>query len=228
MPTRRYLLPQDRGNTLPNLGGRFTQFDIDTEPNNGDTFLYNSATRRFASGRMLPDPNVLFNWVSPYLVGGSAAQAGTAARVNLTAMYTPQPFQPSRMSFIVTTQSAGTNARLGIYQYDGTELDPSSNATLLYDSGNISVATTGLKDHSISGTVTIQKGMFWTALETEDNTVAFRRLSNTVIVPSDEPLYGSYYTRAGGFGALTNPCPVVTADDTTNFITRMTIDEWAV
>jgi hypothetical protein len=70
--------------------------------------------------------------------------------------------------------------------------------------------------------------MFWTVLETEDNTVAFRRLSNTVIVPSDEPLYGNYYTRADGFGALTNPCPVVTADDTTNFITRMTIDEWAV
>lgn len=172
-----------------------------------------------------PPERFIANYASTYKVGGAGAQAGTANRVHLTAMYTPRAFVPSSITVELTTGSAGANIRLGVYQAHDPlyENDTPHTAPLLYDSGNISAATSGLKEHGVATAFTIKAGMFWMALETEDATMAYRRLSATVASPAGEDIFGCFYD-LGSFGALTNPCPTPSDDDTCNFVTLAMVD----
>ncbi len=155
---------------------------------------------------------------------GLVTQLGTAGRVFLTPIWLPRAVIVSRNTCQVTTAGGvGTFLRLGLYRdIEGT---PAGGA-LVVDSGNIAADSLGVRVFTFTNPVFLEAGMIWGALETQDAIVAFNRHSGQpgLTDVGSERLAGGRYDRGGGFGALTDPCPAVTSDTATNFLTRLRID----
>ena len=76
---------------------------------------------------------------------------------------------------VTTAGSAASVARMGIYNADTTLCIPT---TLIVDSGNFSVASTGTKTVILGSSVTLQPGLYFTALSTGSTTAhQFRSLA---------------------------------------------------
>lgn len=78
------------------------------------------------------------------------------------------------LSVNVTGAEAGKFVRLAIY--DSRNGAPTN---LLYESGNISVASTGFKTWSISGTARLPMGWYWLAVNNDTSTATFSRYTTT-------------------------------------------------
>ncbi len=155
---------------------------------------------------------------------GLVTQVGAAARVFLTPFWLARSVLASRMACQVTTiGGVGTFLRLGLYKdVEGT---PAAGA-LIVDSGNIAADVLGIRTSTFTTPIFIEAGIVWAALETQDAIVVFNRYSGQpgFAEVGSERLSGGRYDRGGGFGALTDPCPAVTSDTATNFLTRLRID----
>lgn len=77
------------------------------------------------------------------------------------------------VSFNCAAAEASKNVRLAIY--DSRNGAPTN---LLYESGNISVATNGIKTWSISGTARLPMGWYWLASNNDTSTATFRLIDN--------------------------------------------------
>jgi hypothetical protein len=115
------------------------------------------------------------------------------------------------ISFDVTTLIAAKNARCGIY-FDKGNMYPGA---LIFDTGSVSVATTGLKDTTITASLqTFQPGLYWLAWETDSTaTLQIRTIASQVdSVLSPLGLSNSWgtaigygYSVAHTYGALPDP-----------------------
>jgi hypothetical protein len=110
----------------------------------------------------------------------------------------------------VTTLGTGSNCRLGVYRDDGN-LYPGA---LIFDSGNISTATTGAKSATITSSLQIfQPGLYWLTYEnsaTVPQVRALPGLSTTIpvlgwLTPFGVATGGLGYSVAHTVGALPNP-----------------------
>lgn len=106
----------------------------------------------------------------PDSVGASAATGDiSTGRVILLPVHVPSAFPINRVQFEVTTAGTG-NARVGIYAHDASSGRP---AELLRASGEISTATTGLKNYDFVTALTGWRKI-WVAI-TVSETTAVRR-----------------------------------------------------
>lgn len=110
----------------------------------------------------------------------------------------------------VTTLGAGSNVRLGIYRDNGN-CYPGS---LIFDSGNISSATTGAKSATITAALQIfQPGLYWLTYENSATVPQIRALPGGgtcwptlgFATPFGTTLPGIAYTVAHTVGALPDP-----------------------
>ena len=164
----------------------------------------------------------------PYLMsensiiqGGGSARNGVANQVQLCPVYFQQAANVQAMTVALTTGSAGTNCRLGLYRdVSGTPADSS----LITESANISAASAVSKRFVFSRNLRLEAGYVWCAFETQDSTVAYRGTANNSLATAS-PTLGCVYDN-GSFGNLTDPCPAVTNQPTMAPIFSMELIEW--
>ncbi len=112
----------------------------------------------------------------------------------------------------VMTAGAGSNIRLGIYRDDGNMYP----GALLFDSGNLSAASTGTKSATITSSVQIfQPGLYWLTYENSATVPQIRMLNTGAANPwhavlgfnsaGDTNSQGLGWTVAHTVGALPNP-----------------------
>lgn len=139
--------------------------------------------------------------------GLNNAQLGTIGRVLLTPFQVPRTVTLRAVGFICTTLSAGTTARLGIYNSLNNIPDGQS---LVVDIGTVSMANVGRVE--LATNQQLNKGQYFLALETENAVQAFTRCATVAYAITIMPTkwFGCYYD-LGAYGVLSNPCPVTTA-----------------
>ena len=168
----------------------------------GYYFLKNSTNnRRYVAG------------LNPMCNNALLTSTTTPATNTLWAM----PFVVSKVtkfdtiSFEVTTLIAAKSARVGIYSDNGNCYP----GALIFDSGAVSVATTGVKDTTITaGLQVLMPGLYWLTWETDSTVtlqirilpgagtcIGFGGIPNTMGTTSP----GFAYSVAHTFGALPNP-----------------------
>ena len=103
--------------------------------------------------------------VGQYLTTGIAGTAKTTLAITANRLYAipffcPKTITLDRIAIHVSTAGTG-NARLGIYQDDGTT-NPAT-ATLVLDAGEVTIASTGAKELTINQTLT-GGYLYWLAL----------------------------------------------------------------
>jgi hypothetical protein len=166
---------------------------------NGYYFLKNSTNnRRIVAGVMSARSALITSTTTP---GANQLWAFPFIVAKVTKFDT--------ISFAVTTGEA-QNARAGIY-YDNGNFYPGA---LIFDTGSISVSSTGVKDTTITASLQVfQPGLYWLVWETSaTTTLQIRSLGNTSTIfamghdstlSTTSPGYG--YKVAHTFGALPNP-----------------------
>jgi len=152
---------------------------------------------------------------------GTTAMTGVALRVWLASVYVAENCKVDQISVNINTASAGMRIRIGVYADNGGT--PQGGA-LLVDSGDIDVSTTGTKTYAISPAVNLVKGTVWVCVLTEDAVMAFNRSAGTASYLGGV-MDGCYYT-LDAWGALTDPCPAVTALATSRPVIVMRVSEW--
>jgi hypothetical protein len=151
----------------------------------------------------------------------ASSQAGSVLRVWLTPVLVPENCKVDRISIYMSTASSGKRIRLGVYADNNGSPYWSP---LLVDSGDIDVSATGTKTYAISPAVALPKGIVWVCVLTEDATMAYFRSANAVSYLG-WAMDGCYYD-LGAWGALTNPCPVITTSAASRPVIVMRVSEW--
>jgi hypothetical protein len=135
-------------------------------------------------------------------------------RLHLWPLWVPVTVEIDQLACEVTTLTASSVARMGLYLSDGTGGKP---ATLLLDAGTIDSSTTGVKTIAISQVLQGQR-LYWLAFvaQTADGAVfQGNNKTGTLALPSsvgaDESL--THYVETGVTGAL--PDPTTPVGDTT-------------
>ena len=153
--------------------------------------------------------------------GGGSARNGVANQVQLCPVYLQQAANVQAMTVALTTGSAGTNCRLGLYRdASGT---PAGGA-LITESSNISATRAANKRFVFSSNIRLEPGYVWCAFETQDSTVAHRGTANNLLA-TPSPTLGCVYD-TGSFGNLTNPCPAVSNQPSMAPIFSLVLVEW--
>lgn len=107
----------------------------------------------------------------------------------------------------VTTLGSGSNCRLGIYSDTGNCYP----GVLIFDSGNISTATTGVKDSTITASLQVfNPALYWLTYENSATVPLIRCLPASGYIPLfpgtlGAAIPGYAYTVAHTVGALPNP-----------------------
>jgi hypothetical protein len=129
---------------------------------------------------------------------------GTAGRTHLISLDVYWPVIVDRVLYIASSVSDG-NVRGAIYN-EGSTADSPEGGTLVVESASTAMgAIQALHPLTISDTA-LQPGRYWLALQTDSATAKFRSFY------SDAGVQCYYYDRSGGYGAMTDPCPTVTAE----------------
>ena len=143
-------------------------------------------------------------WIKPYHYAiGATSQTFTAGRVLLTEFEVLNDCTADAISYTSVGTLSGS-VIVGIYGPIGTE-ETCSGSSLIVQQSHTPTTTNSAQLISISGT-SLVKGRYYLALEGEDALNTYTRESNVEKVEG----WGQFYTRAGGYGELTNPCPAVT------------------
>lgn len=153
-----------------------------------------------------------------YIAGSTNSANGVATSTSSPAVDTlwALPFVVGKVtkfdtiSFHITTAQAAQNARAGIY-FDNGNMYPGA---LIFDTGDISTASTGVKDTTITaGLQTFQPGLYWLTWVTSATTIQIRTLNTntgiwgfaqaTNVLGTGTMEYG--YSVAHTYGALPDP-----------------------
>jgi len=157
----------------------------------------------------LGNANYLHSW---WGISTSSVNAGVD-RVCLTPLWIPRKLTVDAIISRITVASALMNFRQCIYADNGGT--PQGGA-LLFDSGDIlSAANTAFR--TAFAPIQLPRGLVWVGIATQDGVITFiRALNVSTWMPagSAQPMMDSCFYTMGGWGALTNPCPVVTQDST--------------
>jgi hypothetical protein len=152
-------------------------------------------------------------------IDAGTTTTGVALRVWLAPVWVPENCKVDQISAYIG--SGADRVRLGIYADNGGT--PYGGA-LLVDSGNINAYPDGVKTYAISPAVALPKGTVWVCVLTENNYMVFNRSANAVSYLGGV-MDGCYYA-LGAWGALTNPCPAVTALASSRPVIVMRVSEW--
>lgn len=152
-------------------------------------------------------------YVAGYLQSGNGLVTTTTSPANNTLW--AFPFVVSKVTKFdticcnVTTLQASQNLRMGIY-YDNGNNYPGA---LIFDSGNVSTGSTGVKDVTITSSLQIlQPGLYWLVWETSATTIQIKGLQTATgqwgILGWDSGFTsqpGMGYSVSHTFGALPDP-----------------------
>lgn len=109
---------------------------------------------------------------------------------------------------IMVHQYEGTcvgNCIVGIYK-DGTVVDIPDGGALVVESASVAKAGVNQKQLITIADTVLEPGLYWLAYESDEATTIITSERSVFLV---DPSH-CYYDRGGGYGALTNPCPVTT------------------
>lgn len=143
--------------------------------------------------------------------GALDAITGFQNNVLLCPIYFPAAMTISQMTCnIIVAGAGGTFLRLGLYADNGGS--PLGGA-LLFDSGNINAAVTGPVNAAFPVPLARPKGVStWAAIITNSALqLAICQTRLGLVEVGAEMMNGCDYAQA--FGAFTNPCPAVAAED---------------
>lgn len=168
--------------------------------------------------------NTRFVWLEPvYKSIASTSQASQAdGRTKLLQFDVPCRVIVKRFAW-QNGATAQDNLRVGIYRavvIAGDHIVTPAGASLVYDSGNIAQSGTNtVQEHIVTTPLVLESGTYFLAFETTGTTMTFMRQSNQIQASG----LGYEYTRAGGFGALTDPCPTVSATQSAQPAVRLLV-----
>lgn len=139
-------------------------------------------------------------------------------------IYIPRRMTIDRLGVNINPGEAGKSIRIGIYRGDGVL---GVAGTRLLDSGEISIAASGVKLASIN--ITLQQGEHWCALITNCSAVTCNVITTAIMASrlgtsiTDLNVVYAGVSGAQAYGALPNPCPALTTDvKRINFKVRVT------
>jgi hypothetical protein len=170
----------------------------------GPVYPQGTALRKGAAGR---------RFIAGLVTNTTLLTSTTGPTVNtLYAMpfYNPVVAKYDIIECEVTTLGSGSNIRLGIYRDAGIGYP----GTLLFDSGDLSAATTGVKSATITSSVQVfQPGLYWFTYENSATVPQIRILPGAssmipmlgLATPFGANLPGVGYTVAHTVGALPDP-----------------------
>src|SRR5574343_174620 len=146
-------------------------------------------------------------WLAPFhggfMISTSSATA-TAGRVYLQEF---EVLARQKLDAVVLTNQATVagNVIVGIYGPVATQ-EVSTGLPLLVESSSTALSGVNSPQVITFSEITVNPGLYYVAIEFSDATHTFTRQ------PSQTTMTGltSYYDRAGGYGALTNPTPTTT------------------
>jgi hypothetical protein len=115
------------------------------------------------------------------------------------------PFQHTVELIGYVAGAVAGNCIVGIYADDG---DTPAGGALIVESASVAIPAVAnhMKELAIADTQ-LAAALYWLAIEFDDDSSAFRDIPAQLV---DGTLVAYYYDRAGGYGALTDPCPAVT------------------
>lgn len=150
----------------------------------------------------------LQRYIRPYHGGGAVATTSQTATIGRVQLHLIDVADDCYVDAIIVSNAStiAGSVTVGLYgpvsfttdTCEGTPLKVESNSTLQsgQNTGQIITLTETF----------IGKGKYYIAIEFSDSTATYQRQGNTIQVIG----WVQYYDRAGGYGALTNPCPVIT------------------
>lgn len=154
--------------------------------------------------RSLNEFHVLAGYSFLYPAGPAAGdKAVTVDQLWAAPIMVSRPLTIDRIAFYVATLAAGATARVGVYaagvnQYPGA---------LLKDAGTVSVATTGLKEVTVTPSLKLQIGLHWLAIISDGSPVL--KASSPAESPLDlHPNFANLradWWVAQAYGALPDP-----------------------
>ncbi len=148
--------------------------------------------------------------LTTFLPNGSADITGTAGRVFLCPIQIEEPTLVDAFQCQTSAQGgAGTKLTMGLYQAASDIPDGQPvvvQAETAADNGG------GITEAAFTPMI-LSPALYYLALETADGVVGFYRMTGIYVTSATfvPKFWGCYYDRAGGYGALTNPCPATTA-----------------
>lgn len=147
-------------------------------------------------------------WITPIHSGVAfTSQTFTAARVRL-AMFdlgpAADPIVVDGVTYIVGDVSAG-EVTAGVYGPVSLTADAPDGSSVIVESSSVAQAAPGTLQHVSFSPTSLRPGVYYVALEGSDATGTYLRQSNQRQAPG----ITGYYDRAGGYGALTSPCPAM-------------------
>lgn len=159
-----------------------------------------------------------YNRVHPSL--GSTYYAGTVTatvgRVRLKPIIVNFEETVDRLAYI--NRAANGNLIAGIYEDNG---DTPAGGSLVKESASVACVL-GVQEVAVTDT-SLTEGLYWLAYIFDDVTAQWARSASTNIIEDNATLVGKYYDRAGGYGALTDPCPAVATDNNNSIISYMRV-----
>ena len=130
----------------------------------------------------------------------------TAGRVHLVEIAVPDAVTVDRIMTMIGGSGTG-NVRFGIYKEGATAHSPDGGELVIESAAiDVSAYSRGLAAMTIAETA-LAAGIYFLAFQASADTVYLYTSYDVVGV------LGSYYDRAGGFGAFTDPCPETAAAD---------------
>ena len=144
-------------------------------------------------------------WIKPYhWVVAVTNQAFTAGRVLLSEFEVASTMTVDQIVYIVGSTLSGS-VTVGIYGPIATE-ETASGAALAVESASTAQGSINTSQAITITDTVLTKGRYYLALEGDNAAGTYQRIGNQTQVVG----WGQYYDRAGGYGALTNPCPTPT------------------
>lgn len=145
-------------------------------------------------------------WITPYH-GGIAAtsQTFTVGRVYLAMFEILTARSCDGMSYVVGAASTGSVTG-GIYGPIAAGADTCAGAAVAAQSASTAQGTATGAQLLTWTAVTLQPGVYYVALEGDNVLGTYARQGNQTQATG----MAQIYDRAGGYGALTDPCPAIT------------------
>lgn len=149
----------------------------------------------------------LGRWINPHHGGVAAtSQTFTVGRVELAQFTVPETCVVDGLAYTVGATAAG-NVIGGIVGPIALTADIADGAPVIAQSASTAQGAINTPQVLTWTPVTLAPGIYYACLEGGDVTGTYFRQSNGQQAPG----WSAQYDRAGGFGALTDPTPAVTA-----------------
>lgn len=136
--------------------------------------------------------------------GWSPLTLDTAGRVMLVPIQIEFQMTLDRIGLLKGATIAG-NLIVGIYEDNG---DTPFDGALVVESASVAMSAGTFRKQEITiANTLLDPALYWLAIETDDTTAVVYGFPSTLSYEGTLQAY--YYDRAGGYGALTDPCPAV-------------------